>query len=101
MITLISHRSLSGSYGSIPADYVFEVDEKTAESLEARGLASRYRKPPANGIAAKMEHLYENKMLDTQDVKSFMPVEPVGVGAPVVAPQPFPFRRPGRPRKSP
>lgn len=98
MVTVISHRSLSGDYGAYPAGHVFDVDEKTAQSLEARGLVSRYRRPPTvKEILAKMEKGYENKALDVAetagvgavDEKSFQPTHP------------FSFRRPGRPKKNP
>jgi hypothetical protein len=94
MVTIISHRPLSGDYGAFPAGHVFDVDDKTAESLERRGLASRYRRPPsAKDILAKMQPAYENKAMDTtEEIKSFLSGNPSST---------FTFRRPGRPRKNP
>lgn len=71
MVTLQLNRSLSGDYGFLPAGHIIEVDERTAESLEKRGLATRCQKSPSNGtIHSKMETPYENKMLD-----AFAPVD--------------------------
>ncbi len=47
VIRLTALRPLRGDYGNVGEGQTFETDPATAESLEARGLAERYREPPA------------------------------------------------------
>lgn len=62
MIKLTALRPLTGDYGRVREGEAFEVpDEATAESLEARGLAERYREakqtpPPANKMMPEPEN---------------------------------------------
>lgn len=44
-VRLTALRPLYGDYGRVQAGQSFETDSETAESLEARGLAERYRQP--------------------------------------------------------
>lgn len=55
-------RQLHGDYGTIAAGELFECDQETAESLEARGLACLYRPPVARPpLAGKMMPSFDNK----------------------------------------
>ena len=63
MPLLIALRPLSGEFGIVIEDDVFEASEETAESLESRGLAERYR--PIQSISQfKMREPLENKMIE-------------------------------------
>lgn len=68
-IKLTALHDLMGSYGVALQGEPFEVEsEEDAESLEARGLAERYREPkrPAHIEDFKMKMPLENKMVDPQ-----------------------------------
>ena len=62
MIKLTALKPLSGDYGRVRPGDAFEVsDESTAESLESRGLAERYREAkqmpaPANKMMPEAEN---------------------------------------------
>ena len=52
-------RPLTGAYGHVAAGARFTTDHRTAERLEARGLAQRYRVPVHR--ETRMLPAYENK----------------------------------------
>lgn len=51
-VKLKALRQLVGDYGRISVGQVFETDEETAESLEARALAERYYDAPPPPVAS-------------------------------------------------
>jgi hypothetical protein len=63
MVKLTAIRQLTGSYGSVAPGQSFNVDEKTAEHLEARGLAKRASSAKSTGPA-------ENKATGPESNKS-------------------------------
>ncbi len=69
LVTLIANRALTGNYGHREAGETFTTDNRTAESLEARGLARRFYPPPPVTVslslewASKMRSAPENKMI--------------------------------------
>ena len=75
LVTLIANRALTGNYGHREAGETFTTDSRTAESLEARGLARRYFPPVAKlivplGWESKMAAPPENKMLAVEENKA-------------------------------
>lgn len=66
MVKLTALRTITGTYGTAHEGQTFEVPEEDAESLEARGLAERYREPkPVHDISQfKMREPVENKMVE-------------------------------------
>ena len=66
LVTLIANRALTGNYGHREAGESFTTDNRTAENLEARGLARRYFPPPP----VKMTAPPENKMLAVDQNKA-------------------------------
>lgn len=74
LVKLIANRALTGNYGHREAGEMLTTDNRTAESLEARGLARRYFPPSpvkvtAPPMQAKMTAPPENKMLTVGDNK--------------------------------
>lgn len=79
MPRLTAIRQLCGNYsrnwpfGIIPPGAAFECDDETAESLESRGLAERFR-PPAVDLKALFP-APENKVAGPTENKTALPIE--------------------------
>lgn len=104
LVTMTALRPLYGDYGHPSEGETFTTDSRTAQSLEARGLAERYRPDSRMAEAlAKMLLVSQNKMMPPAENKvavgpMFVPVSIAPTAADDAAPV-FVKRGPGRPRK--
>lgn len=78
LVTLIANRALTGNYGHREAGESFTTDNRTAELLEARGLARRHF--PLASI--KMTAPPENKMLTAEENKADYAAERIEITMP-------------------
>jgi hypothetical protein len=97
MAKLKALRPLCGDYGSVSEGQTFETDEKTALSLESRGLAERVREPSlVQRMIGKMLGPPENKMMPMANNKA----DPVVIAPQVIVePEPPPVMSAGGSRR--
>jgi hypothetical protein len=71
-VEMVALRPLQGDYGTRGVGEIFSTDTRTAEKLEAKGLACRhYRRPERKAV-----HVYENKMIEPAANKTVSVVAP-------------------------